>query len=228
MDGVVPSVQEEGHMNRFLSAWVSSLSTSMLATVSAIAIAAIIMFLIIGDPIFLSLEALAIGVGLLIYFRSRSQGIDGGLTFDPTLMNNRYLSFQLSCGMSRKEYVDSYSIMFLMLTPLIFIVFLALTWSVGDTLEEKIVSAMTLTAAMLPLLYVTTYHSICMMTGSNDYGRFLLMILLFLVFFFGTFLCVTMLSGFRSFGMFLSVIVAVASTLKLREMSIERMMKADI
>lgn len=215
-------------MNRFLSAWLSSLSIKVLAITSVIGAAAILLFLIIGDPIVISLEALAIGVGLLIYLRSRSQGIDGGLVSDPNLMNKRYLSFQLSCGMGRKEYVDSYSIMFLMLMPLVFIVFLAVTWSVGDTMEEKLVSAVTLTAAMLPLLYITTYHSICMMAGSNDYGRFLLMILLYLVLFFGTFICVTMLSGFRSFGMFLSIIVAVASTLKLREMSIERMMKADI
>ncbi len=215
-------------MNRFLSAWLSSLSMKVLAITSVIGAVAILLFLIIGDPIVISLEALAIGVGLLIYLRSRSQGIDGGLVSDPNLMNKRYLSFQLSCGMGRKEYVDSYSIMFLMLMPLVFIVFLAVTWSVGDTMEEKLVSAVTLTAAMLPLLYITTYHSICMMAGSNDYGRFLLMILLYLVLFFGTFICVTMLSGFRSFGMLLSIIVAVASTLKLREMSIERMMKADI
>ncbi len=117
-------------MNRFLSAWLSSLSMKVLAITSVIGAVAILLFLIIGDPIVISLEALAIGVGLLIYLRSRSQGIDGGLVSDPNLMNKRYLSFQLSCGMGRKEYVDSYSIMFLMLMPLVFIVFLAVTWSV--------------------------------------------------------------------------------------------------
>ncbi len=215
-------------MNRFLSAWLSLLSRRMLVTVSVIAAVAILLFLVTGDPVIISLEALAIGVGLLIYLRSSTQGMESGLVSDPTLMNRRYLSFQLSCGMGRKEYVDSYSLMFLMILPLVFTVFLAVTWSSGDTLEERLTSAVILTAAMLPLLYIITYHSICMMTGGNDYGRFLLMILLFLVLFFGTFLCATMLSGLRSLGMFLSIIVAVTSALKLREMSIERMMKADI
>ncbi|MBQ7978758.1 MAG: hypothetical protein IJ248_03285 [Candidatus Methanomethylophilaceae archaeon] len=215
-------------MNRFLSVWLSSLSIKALTIIAIAAIAAVLLFFVIGDPIIISLEALAIGIGLLIYFRSKSQGIDSGLISDSNLMNKRYLSFQLSCGMSRKEYVDSYSLMFFMIMPLVFMVFLAVTWSVGDGLEEKLVFAATLTLVMLPLLYIVIYHNICTMTGRNDYGRFLLMILLFLVLFFGTFLCLTMLSSFRSFGVFISITISLISTLKLRELSIAKMLGADI
>lgn len=215
-------------MNRFLSVWLSSLSKRMLTTISIIAVVSALIFLITRDPVFLSLEALAIGIGLLIYFKNRSQGVDGGLISDSTLMNKRYLSFQLSSGMSRKEYVDSYSLIFLMLMPLIFIVFLAIMWSIGDTLKENLVFAATLTMTLFPLFYVITYHNICTMTGSNDTGRFILMALMFVILFFGTFLCIIFTGGSRFFYLFISIIISLVSTLKLRELSIVKMLDADI
>jgi hypothetical protein len=160
-------LQEAGPVNRFLRVWTSSFNVRSAIGLAILAAMVLAVFALTVDPVIIALAVAASVVGIVIYARSKEQGIDGSLLSNPSMTENRFLSFQLACGMDRKEYVDSYSLLFLAFIPVIFAVFSVCMVTFLDDTVKGLGSALVLTVLMILLFYMVLYHNICEMAGES-------------------------------------------------------------
>ena len=96
-------------MNRFLLVWAASFNVRTAIGLAILAAVILVAFALTVDPVIIALAAAASVIGIVMYARNKEQGIDGSLLSNPSMAENRFLSFQLACGMDRREYVNAYS-----------------------------------------------------------------------------------------------------------------------
>ncbi len=215
-------------MNRFLRVWVTSFNIRTAIGLVMLAAMVLVAFALTVDPVIIVLAAAASVIGIIMYARNREQGIDSMLLSCPGMAENRFLSFQLACGMDRKEYVDSYSWLLLAFFPLIFALFLALMWTLLHDLVKGVEGALTLTLLTVPLFYMVVHHNICALAGHDKPARFLAMLILYVLFFLGVLIWLIYLMDAPLLGMATSAAMALAVATSLRRMSIKRMAGADL
>lgn len=215
-------------MNRFLRVWASSLNVKTFIGLLVIVAIILAAFFMTESPLVIGLAAMAFAIWIVVYNRSRNSGIEGSLISDPNLTENRYLSFQISCGMSRDEYVDSYLAASMFILPPIFaILFVMFYTQIGET-GTALYCAWEMTAMVLLLIMMVVHHNIRVLSGHDDAARFVLMLLLFIVMFFGILVVQIALWGAPYWGTIILTILACAGAVYFRMKSIECMRKADV
>jgi len=215
-------------VNRFLRVWASSLNVRTVIGLSVIAAIVLAAFFMTASPLIIGLAAMVFAIGIVVYNRSRNSGIEGSLISDSNLTENRYLSFQISCGMSRDEYVDSYlAVSMFILPPIFVILFVMFNTQIGDT-GTALCCAWEMTAMALLLIMMVVHHNIKRLSGHDDAVRFLLMLLLFIALFFGILVVQIALWGAPYWGTIILTVLACAGAVYLRKKSIECMRKADV
>ncbi len=215
-------------MNRFLRVWAASFNVRTAIWLAILGVMTLLAFALTVDPVIIALAAAASTIGIVIYARSKEQGIDISLLSGSAMEEDRFLSFQLACGMDRKEYVDAYSWLFLAFLPLIFMLFLVLMWTMLGDPFKSVESALTLTLLMVPLFYMIIHHNVCALAGHDRPARFLASLMLYLLFFLGVLVGLVALMDAPLLGMVVSAALGLAVAIFLRSRSIEVMMKADI
>ena len=215
-------------MNRFIRLWASSLNLRMCIALLVITAAILAAFLMTEDPLVIGLAAMAFAAGIVVYNRSRNSGIDGSLISDPNLTEKRYLSFQISCGMSREEYVDSYLAASMFILPPTFVIFFVIFHTYLETIDVALSCAWEMTAMMLMPIVMVVHQNIGVLSGHDDAVGFVLIMLMFIALFFGILVVQIASWGAPYWGTIVLTILACAGAVYFRMKSIECMMKADI
>ena len=215
-------------MNRFLRVWAASFSIKAAIGLAMLAAVILAAFALTVDPVIIALAAAASVIGIVIYSRNREQGIDGSLLSNPSTAENRFLSFQLACGMDRKEYVDAYSWLLLAFLPLIFALFLVLAWTLLEDPVKSVEGALTLALLMVPLFYMIVHRNVCVLAGRDRPVRFLAAMLLYILFFLGVLVWLIYLMDAPLLGMTVSAVIGIATAASLRGRAIETIMRADV
>jgi hypothetical protein len=228
MEDVGQWLQEAGPVNRFFRVWASSLNVRTVIGLLAMAAIVLAAFFMTENPLVIGLAAMAFAVGIVVYNRSRNSGIEGSLISDPNLTENRYLSFQISCGMSRDEYVDSYLAASLFILPPIFAILLVMFYTHIGEIGTALCCAWEMTAMVLLLIMMVVHHNIGVLSGHDDAVRFILMLLLFIALFFGILVVQITLWGAPYWGTIILTILACAGAIYFRMRAIKCMRKADI
>ena len=215
-------------MNRFLRVWAASFSIKTAIGLAILAAMILAAFALTVDPVIIALAAAASVMGIVIYARNKEQGIDGSLLSNPSMTENRFLSFQLACGMDRKEYVDAYSWLVLAFLPLIFALFLVPMWTLLGNPAKSVESALTLTLLMVPLFYMIIHHNVCILAGRDRPARFFAVLMLCILFFLGVLVGLIYLMDAPLLGMAVSAVIGVLAALSFRGKSIGMIMRADV
>ena len=214
-------------MNRFLRVWAASFSVRTAIGLAMLAAMVLAAFALTVDPVIIALAAAASVIGIVIYARSKEQGIDGSLLSGPAA-ENRFLSFQLASGMDRKEYVDAYSWLLLASLPLIFMLFLVLMRTMLEDSVKSVESALTLTLLVVPMFYMIVHHNVCALAGHDRPARFLAGMLLYILFFLGVLVWLIYMMDAPLLGMAVSAVIGIAAAVSFRGRSIEAIMRADV